>query len=38
MSPRIQALLSRLILGYAVVVAPLEIAAVALLFWMLARK
>jgi hypothetical protein len=36
MSPRLQDLLSRLILTYAVVTAPLEVAAVAVLFYLLA--
>jgi hypothetical protein len=33
MNPRIQDLLARLILGYALLTAPLEVAAVALLFY-----
>ena len=36
MSPRLQDLLSQLILAYAVVTAPLEVAAVAVLFYLLA--
>ena len=36
MNPRIQDVLARLILGYAVVTAPMEIAAVALLFYVFA--
>jgi hypothetical protein len=36
MNPRLQDLLSRLILAYAVVTAPLEVAAVALLFYVMA--
>ena len=34
MNPRIQDVLARLILGYAVVTAPLEVVAVAVLFVM----
>jgi hypothetical protein len=36
MSPRLQDLLARVILGYALLTAPLEVCAVALLFYVLA--